>query len=75
MSLFTINDSFTKPNIQNIYYIEYNKIYYNSKYVNNYVETSLLFDGLHEDNRYGYDSSSDKRLFSNNQSYRVIYYG
>lgn len=75
MSLFAINNSVTKPNTQNIYYNLNNKIYYNSKYVKNYIQTLSLFDGVHEDNSYGYDLSTNKRLFSNNKSYRITYYG
>jgi len=73
--IYTINPSFFKPNITNVYYNSYNKVYYHSKYVDNYILTESLIDPLHEDNRYGDDLSANKRLFSNNKTYRITYYG
>ena len=77
MAIYVISEDFD-TNIrhnQKIYYNTYNKIYYDSKYIDNYIETETLFDGIHDSQEFGTDTSSDKSLFTNNKNYRETVYG
>jgi hypothetical protein len=75
MAIFTIDNSFAIKRKSPIYYIQYNKVYYKSKYKNNFItKPANLFDGTHDTSEFGFDSSSDKRLFINNKINRVIFY-
>ena len=77
MAIFLISEDFDMNlrHNQKIYYNSYNKIYYDSKYVDNYIETQTLFDGIHNSDEFGTDTSSDKALFTNNKNYRETFYG
>lgn len=75
MSVFIIDPSVVIKRKTPIYYTKYNKIYYKSKYRNNFLtKPANLFDGTHDTAEFGFDSSSAKRLFINNKINRIIFY-
>lgn len=76
MSIFNIVDRVTQSRRVPVYYMNQNKIYYKSKYVDNYVNNEVLFDGTHDSMLYGYDTAIFKKVvFTNNQLDREMFYG
>jgi hypothetical protein len=74
MAIFTIDNSFEFKRKSPIYYTQHNKIYYKSKYTDNFITKPLaLFDGTHDKSEFGYDSSATKIFFINNKINKIVF--
>lgn len=63
-NIYYIVDPLIKNRRLPVYYMNQDKIYYKSKYIDNYINNEVLFDGTHDSMTYGNDTAIFKKVFS-----------